>query len=291
MPRRKWRARLRKIATIAIPLIVFAALAYPSSRLTLYCIYGVHWIGQKLAVIDERQRIADRVYGSEYFLFPDNVHLLSWFVGCLGGFGPAVLFAFFLYHRSIARRHTTYCGQCGTNIDSAGGFLRLNVLLACPFCKATPAASSHKSPTRFFIARRFAIALVAFTFVSCLGIRFGLLRDTTEQLIIDVGIHLGFKDAYDKARFSDLVGFPLNFVPFEGDTRRIQVLNLLYANAPWAAPAAVAFAISFVVFWMCSNYFARTRLFGYRGPTRCDRCRYSLAGIVAEQCPECGKSF
>lgn len=141
-----------------------------------------------------------------------------------------------------------------------------------------------KGPARFFIARRYAAALVAFAIIN--GFSFGVLYDPMRRFIVDAAEYLGI----EVHRFSGFFSFsPAG--PFRGDSLVQQVWNLLYRNGPWVASAVVAFAFSFFVFWVCSNRLGRTRLFGYRGPTRCGRCRYGLAGIAAEQCPECGKSL
>ncbi len=75
--------------------------------------------------------------------------------------------------------------------------------------------------------------------------------------------------------------------PFSG--KYTAIWNPVYHYGPTFVNAILAGLIALAAHALVSGPFGRTRLFGYRGPTRCGGCNYNLANLKSTRCPECGK--
>ena len=74
--------------------------------------------------------------------------------------------------------------------------------------------------------------------------------------------------------------------PFMGTGLRVRFFNLLARNGVWWSAAGAGFAAAMTL-TMIGLRLEHTRLIGYRGPTRCGRCGYTLRGLREPRCPEC----
>jgi len=79
--------------------------------------------------------------------------------------------------------------------------------------------------------------------------------------------------------------------PFFGGGPKTRVWNRVYRHAPWASAAGLAYIAAMVAYSVCAGPLGRTRLFGYRGQTRCGVCGYTLHGLKEPRCPECGRAI
>lgn len=75
--------------------------------------------------------------------------------------------------------------------------------------------------------------------------------------------------------------------PFRGESSAIW--NAFYNYAPTFVNAILSGLIALAAYAFASGPLGRTRLFGYRGQTRCGGCNYNLANLKSDRCPECGK--
>lgn len=77
--------------------------------------------------------------------------------------------------------------------------------------------------------------------------------------------------------------------PFVGEGARDQAWNSVWRHATLAVSSAAGLAGAGAVYALAAGPLGRTRVFGYRGPTRCGSCGYALAGLAESRCPECGR--
>jgi hypothetical protein len=78
--------------------------------------------------------------------------------------------------------------------------------------------------------------------------------------------------------------------PFVGDGLRVRAFNILAREGVWLTGAGVGFTAAFLVY-ACLVRTEHWRLVGYRGPTRCGPCGYTLRGLRGPRCPECGREI
>lgn len=77
--------------------------------------------------------------------------------------------------------------------------------------------------------------------------------------------------------------------PFFGEGVKVDVWNFVWRQAGWAAAAGGAYGAAAGAYWAMCVPLGRTRVFGYRGETRCGGCGYGLRGLREARCPECGR--
>jgi len=75
--------------------------------------------------------------------------------------------------------------------------------------------------------------------------------------------------------------------PFFGGGLKVRAFNFAAKHGPWLGGAAAGWLTAVGAYMVCRRL-ERFRPLGYRGPTRCGRCGYRLAGLREPRCPECG---
>ncbi len=79
--------------------------------------------------------------------------------------------------------------------------------------------------------------------------------------------------------------------PFIGEDLKHDAWNFAWRHVGLAVSSAAGLGAAAGVYTVCACGLGRTRLFGYRGPTRCGVCGYALAGLTEPRCPECGRAI
>jgi hypothetical protein len=133
---------------------------------------------------------------------------------------------------------------------------------------------------RAFQARRLAVSLIVFGVVHAYVESHW--RWPIQSWILDAGKAAGCQ----VVEMGAIVNSP--YGPFYGDDVRTRVWNWAYRTAGWGSAVAIAYAAAMAAYGLCAGPLGRTRVFGYRGPTRCGRCSYALHGLRQPVCPECG---
>ena len=136
-----------------------------------------------------------------------------------------------------------------------------------------------------YMTRRLAVALV------CFGAAHVLVDERLAGPIRSAIVSLGEAAGQRVAYISVLVVGPDG--PFLGEGSGTRVWNLAWRNAPWAAAAAAGWTAAMLAYAACASprLLGRSRLFAYRGPTRCGGCGYVLTGLREMRCPECGRGI
>lgn len=98
-----------------------------------------------------------------------------------------------------------------------------------------------------------------------------------------------------KAAGCDVVQSSAYFIgedgPFFGEGFRDAAWNFVWRHAALMSASGAGLACAALVYALGAGPLRRTRVFGYRGPTRCGACGYALAGLVEPRCPECGRAI
>lgn len=271
-----------------LPCLLFLLLILPAKYSILYLTREGLRLATSLGIMDKENGLGGQILGYNYFRHPDWAHWLIGFLAAAIALGIPFACCLLLAHRIKSRRGSpTFCGVCGTNIDSRGGCILTPHGLQCPACKtifagttrSTTKASESSLLPRFIILRILA---------AIIGI--GLAHVFLDRVMIwrfqSAFLWLGENCGSEVMRISGRIGLGADG-PFYGQYAAFW--NTLYAYGPTYVNAILAALLAFATFAFVSGPLGHTRLFGYRGTTRCGGCNYNLANLKSPRCPECGK--
>lgn len=270
--------------------LLFALLILPCKYAVLYLTREGLRLATTLGIMDETSGLGGQVLGYNYYRNPVWMHWVIGFFTAAFALGISFACCLLVAHRiRSGTERPAYCGVCGTNIDKRGGCIMTAQGLQCPECKTifVDINRTNSKASESPLMPRFMLMRLLATIVS-IGAAHVYLDRVMTRHFHDAFLRLGEATGSPVFRISGFLGSGTNG-PFYGQDLAATFWNTMYRYGPTFANAILACLIAIATHKLVSGLFGRTRLFGYRGPTRCGGCNYNLANLGATRCPECGK--
>jgi len=109
----------RTLLAIGTGAAVFAALAYPSQLLTLWCTRELFRFFEAVGIMNPNGPLGGQILGFNYQRQPEWAHWAAGGMASAAGYGAALVGSILIIRRVSGASRATLCGRCGSRIKNA----------------------------------------------------------------------------------------------------------------------------------------------------------------------------